>query len=311
MAHPDALPIRRQVLAALAGNRRPGFHFPGYLLAVDWPHIGKDTVAESLPHTPVARAPHGGIDLAAVCVLIDTTLATAPRVAIETGARQATVQLHAQFTGEPARGALRMDARHEGFTGNSAARQAISRGIVSGAGGKAIAYADASFVVLPPPAGAVLAPLPWQEPGVPRPPALKPAELDARERAVLRACNTALRRADDAHGFLAHFWGVLPKPADGGARLRLKIAPQHANRVGHVQGGLLLGFAAATGCAAVPRHAQLSSISAWFIKPGEGAALSVRSRVIHAGRSFAVVRTEIRNADRSLALEAVSNHAAV
>ena len=30
---------------------------------------------------------------------------------------------------------------------------------------------------------------------------------------------------------------------------------------------------------------------------------------MHAGRSFAVVRTEIRNADGSLVLEAVSNHA--
>jgi len=35
----------------------------------------------------------------------------------------------------------------------------------------------------------------------------------------------------------------------------------------------------------------------------------VRSKIVHEGRSFAVVKTEVRNADRSLVLEAVSNHA--
>jgi methyl-accepting chemotaxis protein len=32
--------------------------------------------------------------------------------------------------------------------------------------------------------------------------------------------------------------------------------------------------------------------------------------VLHAGRSFAVVRTEVRNADGTRVLEVVSNHAA-
>jgi hypothetical protein len=38
--------------------------------------------------------------------------------------------------------------------------------------------------------------------------------------------------------------------------------------------------------------------------------VGVRSRRIHEGRSFAAVRTEIRNADGSRVLEVVSHHAA-
>jgi acyl-coenzyme A thioesterase PaaI-like protein len=90
----------------------------------------------------------------------------------------------------------------------------------------------------------------------------------------------------------------------------VKLGPQHANRVGHVQGGLLLGLAAITARTAAPKHPQLSGISAWYISPGQGRALKITSKRFHDGRSFAAVRTEVRNADGSRVLEVVSHHAA-
>ena len=309
MDHSMARALRRRVLFALAANRRPGFHFPGYLLGVTWPQIGPDTVVESIAASEFTRDASGNADMATIGVLVDTTLATAARLKTETGARQATVQLHAQFTGRAACGDLRMEGRLEGFSVAGSARQALTRGVMF-QGDEPVCYATGTFVVLPPPPGARLGPLPWQERDAAPATPLAPAALDDRERAVVRACNAALRRADDRHAFIEHFWGMLPKPHGDGARLKLKIAPQHANRVGHVQGGLSFALAMATAQAAVPRHAMLSNISAWYISPGQGRFLSARARVIHAGRSFAVVRTEIRNADRSLVLGAVSNHAA-
>ncbi|MGH8640631.1 MAG: PaaI family thioesterase, partial [Burkholderiales bacterium] len=95
-----------------------------------------------------------------------------------------------------------------------------------------------------------------------------------------------------------------------GARCTVKIGAQHGNRVGHVQGGLSFGLGAITACAAAPNHSQLSAIAAWYISPGQGKGLRIRSRRIHEGRSFAAVRTEIRNADGSRVLEVVSHHAA-
>jgi len=306
----DAGAIRRQVRAALAANRAPGFHFPGHLLALAWPRLGDADLDEVMPDGPQARNVDGSANLAAFCVHLDTALATSSRLKIERGARQATVHLHAQFTGAPLRGELTAHARMYGYTSGAAVRESITSGTVY-AGGAPVCHASATFVVLPPPPGVNLAPLPWQREGGDAPVApLKPRELAPDERAVLRSCNAALRRADDRHSFIEHFWNVMPVQTDTGARCTVKLGPQHSNRVRHVQGGLLLGLAAITARAAAPQHPQLSAIAAWYISPGQGRALKIRSQRFHDGRSFAAVRTEIRNTDGSRVLEVVSHHAA-
>lgn len=306
---PEAQSICRQVLLALAANRAPGFHFPGHLLALAWPRIGDNELEEVLPDGAQARNVDGSVNLAVFCVQLDTTLANASRLKIELGARQATVHLHAQFTGAPLRGELHAHARMHGYTSGAAARQSMTSGTVY-AGGVPVCHARGTFVVLPPPPGVKLAPLPWQrESGVPTEP-LRLKELDNAERSIMKACNSALKRADQQHAFIERFWGALPVPTADGARCRIRLGPQHGNRVGHVQGGLLFGLAAITAQAAAPKHPQLSGISAWYISPGQGRALKIRSRRFHDGRSFAAVRTEIRNADGSRVLEVVSHHAA-
>jgi acyl-coenzyme A thioesterase PaaI-like protein len=307
---PGAEAIRRQVLLALAENRTPGFHFPGHLLGCAWPRIGEDELEQSMLDGPLSRNVDGSTHLAAFCVLLDTALATASRLKIERGARQATVHMHAQFTGAPLRGVPKAHARMEGYTAGAAVRQSMTSATVYGGDGP-VCRASGTFVVLPPPPGVNLAPLPWQreDAGAPVSP-LAPRELDAEERAVLRACDAALKRTDDRHAFIEHFWGILPVATDAGARCTVKLGPQHANRVRHVQGGLLLGLAAITAQAAAPRHPQLSAIAAWYISPGQGRALKITSQRFHEGRSFAAVRTEIRNADGSRVLEVVSHHAA-
>jgi hypothetical protein len=173
-----------------------------------------------------------------------------------------------------------------------------------------VCHATGTFIVLPPPPGVNLAPLPWQrESGAPSTP-LELKGLEPEERSVMKACESALKRADHEHAFIEHFWDVLPAPTRDGARCVVKLGPQHGNRVGHVQGGLLLGLAAITACAAAPRHPRLSGIAAWYISPGQGRALKIASKRIHEGRSFAAVRTEVRNADGARVLEVVSHHAA-
>ena len=306
----DAEAIRRQVLLALAANRTPGFHFPGHLLGCAWPRIGEDELEQTMAESPVSRIVDGTASLAAFCVLLDTALATASRLKIERGARQATVHLHAQFTGAPLRGDLTAHARMGGYTSGTAARESLTSGTVY-AGGAAACHASGTFVVLPPPPGVDLAPLPWQREEHRAPVApLRLKDLEPEEKKVMAACDSALRRADPQRAFLEHFWRILPVPANSGARCTVRLGPQHANRVRHVQGGLLLGLAAINARAAASRHPRLSAIAAWYISPGEGRALKIVSRRFHEGRSFAAVRTEIRNADGSRVLEVVSHHAA-
>jgi acyl-coenzyme A thioesterase PaaI-like protein len=296
------------MLSALAENRVPGFHFPGYFLGLEWPRLGADHLEETMPDGPHCRSADGSVALTAFSVLLDTALATAPRLRIKRGVRQATVHLHAQFTGRPLRGRLRASARLESFSAGGAVREAFSSASIH-AGGGLVCRAMGSFVVLPPPPGVRLAPLPWQRKGRGRAAALDEDELESDERAVMKACDSALQLAGRSHAFIEHFWSAMPQADDRGAHCRVDIGPQHGNRVGHVQGGLLLGLAAVTAQAAAPRHHRLSAISAWFISPGQGRSLDVSSRPFHEGRSFAGIRTEIRNADGARVLEVVSHHA--
>jgi acyl-coenzyme A thioesterase PaaI-like protein len=300
--------IRQQVLLALAANRAPGFHYPGHFLEISWPRVGDNDLEEVMPDRPQCRNVDGTVNLAAFCVHLDTALATASRLKIERGARQATVHLHAQFTGAPLRGELNARAQMNGYTTGAAARESMTSGTVF-AGVVPVCHASGTFIVLPPPPGVKLAPLPWQQDEA-APAALRPNDLKPDEKAILKACDSSLRRADDQRAFIEHFWGILPVPTDQGARCTVKLGPQHGNRVGHVQGGLLLGLAAITARAAAPQHPLLSAIAAWYISPGQGRALKITSRRFHEGRSFAAVRTEIRNADGSRVLEVVSHHAA-
>jgi len=300
--------IRRQVSLSLAANRAPGFHYPGFLLGLTWPRIGDNDLEEAMPDSPQARNVDGSSNLAAFCVLLDTALATASRLKAGGGVRQATVHLHAQFTGAPLRGELKGVARFDGYASGAATRQSLTSGTFY-AGSEAVCHASGTFVVLPPPPGVNLGPLPWQQEEAPRA-ALLPNDLKPEEKVVLKACDHALRRADGQRAFIEHFWGALPVATADGARCTVRIGAQHGNRVGHVQGGLSFGLGAITACAAAPNHPQLSAIAAWYISPGQGRSLRIRSRRIHEGRSFAAVRTEIRNADGSRVLEVVSHHAA-
>ena len=340
-AHPDARAIRRRTLTALAGNRTPGFHFPGYFLRLAWPRIGERDCVQTMESGSHCLDADGRVNPGAVGVMVDGALATAARLGVQAGARLATVNLTLQYTGHPATDALSMEAGLEGYYEGDAVPHGITRGVLTSAG-KPVCYAAGTFLLVPPPPGVALGPLPWQSEGPPAEP-LARGELSETERAVVRAANAALtrgvrsanealakgvRRANEAlakgvrpanealaqggdRAFIEHFWGFLPKAAPGGASCRVKIGAQIGNRVGHVQGGILLGLAQATASAAVPRHPAVSTISAWYISPGNGKAVSVRSKIVHEGRSFAVVKTEIRNADKSLVLEAVSNHASV
>jgi acyl-coenzyme A thioesterase PaaI-like protein len=134
--------------------------------------------------------------------------------------------------------------------------------------------------------------------------------LDPAEREILRICDAALAKASPQVSFIQHLWGGVPRRSARGASHRVAIGPHIGNRVGHVQGGALFGLAAVTARAAAPATMMLSNVSAWYISPGRGAALSIRSRVVHAGRTISVVRTEIKNPAGERVLEALSHHIA-
>jgi acyl-coenzyme A thioesterase PaaI-like protein len=307
--NPHAAEIREHVLRGIAGNRTPGLHFPGFFLDIQWHAAAGETARIAIADGPHCRDANGEMDVAALAILADTALATATRLLIAPGARLATIHMQIQFTGAPATGEISGNAQLLGFGAGGALHQSLTSATLH-ANGKPLCYASGEFVLLDPPPGVTLAPLPWQHSESPVIVAPPENTLDARERSILKACDKALAKSTPHASFIQNFWGGTPKRTATGASMRVAIGPHLGNRVGHVQGGISFGMAAACACAAVPSTMMLSNVSAWYISPGHGKSLTVKSRVVHAGRSIAVVRTEIKNATGERVLETVTHHVA-
>lgn len=298
--------IRRRVLTALALNRRPGFHFAGNFLGVQYRDITPQQVAVSLDHGAHCEDAEGSTNLAVVALLADVAAASVVRANLNPAQRLATVSLHLQFTGAPLCGALTARSEFEGFLAGARGQQGLSR-VTLDAGGQRALSGSGAFMVLTPPPGVTMHAITSAVHDGAAP--LAEQQLDAAERALLLRSDAALARSGAARGFLRELWGMRPEGRPGGAYCRVANGPHIGNRVGHMQGGLQIGMAATTAAAALPDNWLLSAISAWFISPGLGQVLSATSRLVHRGGHTAVVRTVIRGKGRRRVLEAVSTHA--
>jgi acyl-coenzyme A thioesterase PaaI-like protein len=287
-----AAEIRAHVLRGIAGNRTPGLHFPGFFLDIQWQELAGQAARIAVADGPHCRDANGEMDIAAIAILADTALATATRLLTAPGARLATTRMQMQFTGAPATGDVTAEAQLQGFSAGAALHQSLTSGVLS-ANGKPLCYVSGEFVLLEPPPGVKLAPLPWQQQQTDTGSPLDERTLDAGERSILKACDAALAKSSAHASFIQHFWGGVPKRVANGTSMRVALGPHLGNRVGHLQSTMML-----------------SNVSAWYISPGHGISLTVRSRVVHAGRSIAVVRTELKTAAGDRVLEVVTQHIA-
>lgn len=299
--------IRTRVLRAIARNRIPGLHFAGHFVDIKCLEIAGETARFTVPDGPHCRDANGTVNIMALGILADNVLATPTRSGRSSGARLGTTYLQLQFTGAPVTGDLSADSLLLGRSEGAARQKAFSSATFH-ANGKPIAHGSGEFVVLDAPPGVALVARPWERDA---PPQTVPADigtLEPHESAILKACDAALAKASPKAAFIQHFWGSVPRRSTQGASSRVAIGPHIGNRVGHVQGGILFGLAATNACAAAPPGMMLSNASAWYISPGCGASLTVRSRVVHTGRTICVVRTEIKATGGERVLEAVTQH---
>lgn len=300
--------IRRRTLAAIAANRTPGLHFAGHFLDFEWRMADKQHATVAMRTAAHCAAPDGATHLIPLSVLADTALATATRLQLRPGARQATIQMHLQFTGVAPRGNLVADADFHQFTRGSA-RQLLSTATICSRG-RPVCHATGAFMALPAPTGVRLAPLPWQRGVTARTEPLDEQYLTPAEQRILRRCDTALEQAAANGSFIGHFWDDEQHSADARSGRRIAVDDHITNRVGHVQGGILFGLAATGSISAAPRQMALSNISAWFIRAGQGSHLTVKSRLLHTGRTTAVVQTTVCDGEGRRVLEAMSSHIA-
>ncbi|MGA0024567.1 MAG: acyl-CoA thioesterase domain-containing protein [Burkholderiales bacterium] len=284
--------IRAQVLRGIALNREPGYHFAGNFLELSYDHVGTDYTALSVDVRPHCADADGQLNLSGFAILADLVMAAAVRAGLEPHTRLATVTMNLQFSGAPRTGRLAGRGAMHGFVQGAAGRQGMSTLEIRNEAGL-VCTGSATFMMLKPPKGVELHPVPHRRRGENPTPDIG-GKLRPDENKVLAIANAVLADVRSHGGsFIQRFWGVQAKHVAGAAHSTVKNGPHIGNRVGHVQGGILLGLAAENAIAALTPHWSLTAISAWYISPGEGRSLKIKSRVVHHGRLIAVVRTEV------------------
>ena len=297
----DAAAIRARVLRALALNREPGFHFIGNLAEVSYDAVAADETRVGFePGSHVTDA-DGQANISVVAMLVDMALAASIRSGLHPATRLATVSLAMQFTGVRLEGRLESAAQLQGFQGAGATRLGLARARIRAPGGVAV-VAQGAFMPLEPPPGVALFPLP-RAPRVA--PAIAEAQLSPEERKILARADATLARGEV--DFLRRLLGYEPRRTKTGATCTMPNGMHAANRVGHMQGGVLVGLAASTAAAVLPSTWALSAISSFFVSPGQGKALRARAKPLHHGLTTAVLRTEVSGPGRRV-LETTTAH---
>jgi len=303
----DSSDLRLRALRALAANRAANLSFPGMFLDLAGRVLKNGELTLEFGEGAWCRDGKGETNLAVVGVLIDTALGGVTRSQAGPTLRPATVHLDVRFTGAPVHGHLMMRSHFDQWCTRTAVRQALPTGVLY-SGDTPIAHASGIFALLDMPAGRTQATMPWDTRRLAATAPLETAALDEGERQVIKIFDRAAAAATAHRPFIEHFWCGDPKATNGKARLTVPISPHLGNRVNNVHAGVLLGMAAQVAAAAVPDSMRISNVSVWFLNPGTGPRLRVRSGVVNQGRNFAVVRTEILNATGGRVLEATTQH---
>jgi acyl-coenzyme A thioesterase PaaI-like protein len=299
--------IRDRILRGLAANRIPGFHFAGSFLGVSFEDLAADASRIRLEGGPHCIDADGQVSLGAVAMIADIALAVTIRSGLASDrVRLATVSMHLQFTGARIDGPIEGRGALEGFLAGTAARQGIARVSVEG-NGTLVCYGTGAFMALDPPPGVTMHPVVLERHR--DEPPLAEKDLTPPEAAILAHADASLERVGAKLSFIEAFWGYEPHRTQTGASCTMKNGTHVGNRVGHAQGGLLVGLAARTAMAALPASWSLASATACFVSPGEGDSLHAASKIIHQGRDTAVARTEVTGKEGRKVLQVMTTHA--
>ena len=294
--------IRERVLRAIALNRTPGYHFAGNFVDLSFDRVACDDTRISYETGPF------GSDIGSLAMAADFALGTAIRAGLDPATRTATVSMSLELMAPLPSGRVSAASHCHGYQGEGYGRIGRARVLLEAEGAE-IGYGSGAFMILKPPPHVTMHPVTHRRRGDREPAPLPEMDLAPDERRILRHADEALERSAKAREpFIRHFWGYLPEKGRGSASCVMPNGPHIGNRVGNVQGGIMLGLAAVTAEASLPESWTLSTMSAAFISPGEGPALKAHAQVVHHGQRLSVVRTEVTRSDGRRVLEVMSTH---
>jgi acyl-coenzyme A thioesterase PaaI-like protein len=284
-------PVLDRALLAVGRTRALGLHFYGNFVGIGGAPTPLGTSRLTIDGEPPGiGAP--GVSAVALATVADLAIGSAIRSHLEVGARMATATLSIQHPIVPVDGPVTGIGDAEDTAGD----QKSGRCVLLAPNGRPVGYAQGWFAALPPPAGWVQRPLPWEWASPPTFDVPAREALDAPEEsalvAALAAGDRARRRGTSISEELLHFrW----HPAvEGKAAGELTNGPELANRVGHIQGGAL--YAAAAIVAAQALGAPLTRLvdgHYQFLRIADGALLHGEASVLRRGRLASFVEAQL------------------
>ncbi|MCD6044586.1 MAG: hypothetical protein K0R40_4189, partial [Burkholderiales bacterium] len=149
--------MRQRVLRAIALNRTPGYHFPGNFIDLSF-----DRVESGNTRVSYEMEEQNAGDIGSLAVAADFALGTAIRADLDPATRLATVSMTLEFAAAPRAGLVSMASRCHGFVGEGDGRIGRSRVLLEDAGGE-FGYGSGAFMVLKPPPGVELHPVPHRK----------------------------------------------------------------------------------------------------------------------------------------------------
>lgn len=288
-------PYSRQVLQALRLNRSPGWHFAGHFLGLSYDTLSPEGAAVSMPLEARHLDNHGRPVFVALAVLSDVAAAAAIRGRVGSQTRLATVSIRLSFSGAAAAQRVHATSHYRFGTADLAMPTAVAALSICSQGAL-LCTGEASFAVLDNRRG--VAPHPMaRDRGLDTVAPLSPEELTGVEAQVMQRAREALATCRDGSiPFLQAFLDLKPTATGDAAECRMRSAPHTGNRVGDIQGGVLLGLAAHTSTAVTGPGWRLLDISAHYLAAGSG-PLTARAKAQRIGRNLASVSCTVIGAD--------------
>lgn len=302
--HSENSPHVRRVLQALRLNRTPGWHFPAHYLGLYFSSLNQEDVEVTMPLDSPGVDTLGCVVPVALATLADTALTAALRGRAGNEARLATVSMNLSFASLHVENTLRARS-HCKFRITDVAMPMAVTSLMVKSGEQVVCSGEASVAILDNRRGTAPHPLSGArcfetvEP-------LGFAELTKVEQKVLeRALSASAACSGSDRSFLELFWGLNPAVTGGGAAEYSFDCGSHvSNRVGDVQGGVLLGLAAHASAAALGAEWQLLDVSSQFVAAGTGPRLHVSAEVLRVGRNVATVGCTVSAEARQVVLRA-------
>lgn len=302
-------PIFRKAKRAIALTRTPGYHFCGNFFDFVYDSASSRHSEVHIDPEPQNIDRDHSVHLVLLAILADMGLATGIRYGLDDRTRLATVSLSLQLTGARPTGRVVAFTDTQGHLLGAKGSQGISLTHIK-ANDTLIAVGYGAFMILPVPNGASLPAVPWVEKKAPADPPLDLQSLTTDEKWILERVKASIMHCHQTGDeFATHFLNFHPNRQERGAYCEVLNGPHVANRVGHVQGGVILALGMVTANASLGDEWMLSGVKATYISPGEGEAIHAQAKIIHQGRMTAVVQTSIYNKTGRQALEVLSTHA--